>query len=96
MTQGRYILTLQCPDAVGIVAAVATFLAERRLSIEESDQFHDLPRDMFFMRTAFSAKAAAAPELGALVNRMRPTGDCKPWTFGASHLMRNLVKRGLC
>lgn len=38
----------------------------------------------------------SAPELGALVNRMRPTGDCKPWTFGASHLMRNLVKRGLC
>ncbi|MFO1017185.1 MAG: formyltetrahydrofolate deformylase [Hyphomonadaceae bacterium] len=72
MTQGRYILTLQCPDAVGIVAAVATFLAERRLSIEESDQFHDLPRDMFFMRTAFSAKAAAAPELGALKDAFAP------------------------
>ena len=54
MTHGRYILTLQCPDAVGIVATVATFLAERRFSIEESDQFHDLPRDYFFMRTAFS------------------------------------------
>lgn len=56
MTQGRYILTLQCPDAVGIVAAVSTFLAERRFSIEESDQFHDLPRDYFFIRTAFSQK----------------------------------------
>lgn len=60
MTSGRYILTLQCPDAVGIVAAVATFLAERQFSIEESDQFHDLPRDYFFMRTAFSRKAGGA------------------------------------
>lgn len=57
MIPSRYILTLQCPDAVGIVAKVAGFLAERGLSIEESDQFHDLPRDTFFMRTAFSAKA---------------------------------------
>ena len=32
----RYILTLQCPDTVGIVAAVATFLADRGLSIEET------------------------------------------------------------
>jgi formyltetrahydrofolate deformylase len=56
VTHGRYILTLQCPDAVGIVAAVSTFLAERQFSIEESDQFHDLPRDYFFMRTAFSQK----------------------------------------
>jgi fumarylacetoacetate (FAA) hydrolase family protein len=37
----------------------------------------------------------AAPELGALVNRMRLTSDCEPWTFGASHLMRSLAKRGL-
>ena len=37
----------------------------------------------------------AAPELGALVNRMRRTDQCEPWTFGTSHLMRNLAKRGL-
>lgn len=37
----------------------------------------------------------AAPELGALVNRMRATHDCEPWTYGASHLMRSLAKRGL-
>lgn len=37
----------------------------------------------------------AAPELGSLVNRMRRTDDCEPWTFGASHLMRSLAKRGL-
>jgi fumarylacetoacetate (FAA) hydrolase family protein len=37
----------------------------------------------------------SAPELGALVNRMRPTDQCPPWNFGASHLMRNLALRGL-
>jgi fumarylacetoacetate (FAA) hydrolase family protein len=37
----------------------------------------------------------AAPKLGRLVNRMRHSGDCEPWTFGAGALMRNLAKRRL-
>lgn len=37
----------------------------------------------------------SAPELGALVNRMRPTDACPPWIFGAGALMRNLAVRGL-
>ncbi len=37
----------------------------------------------------------AAPELGALVNRMVYSHDAPRWTFGASHLMRNLAERGL-
>ena len=37
----------------------------------------------------------AAPELGRLVNRIRPTDACERWTFGAGALMRNLAKRGL-
>ena len=37
----------------------------------------------------------AAPELGALVNRIRQTDECEPWRFGVSHLMRNLAARGL-
>ena len=37
----------------------------------------------------------AAPNLGRLVNRMRHSGDCEPWTFGAGALMRNLAARGL-
>ncbi len=34
-------------------------------------------------------------KLGTLVNTIRPTDECAPWTFGVSHLMRNLAKRGL-
>jgi fumarylacetoacetate (FAA) hydrolase family protein len=37
----------------------------------------------------------SAPQLGALVNRMRRTDECERWTFGASQLMRNLAARGL-
>ncbi|TCR63916.1 fumarylacetoacetate (FAA) hydrolase family protein [Bosea sp. BK604] len=37
----------------------------------------------------------AAPELGALINRMRRSDECEPWTFGTSHLMRSLARRGL-
>ncbi len=34
-------------------------------------------------------------KLGALVNRVRLSPDCAPWTYGASHLMRDLAKAGL-
>ncbi|WP_158816003.1 fumarylacetoacetate hydrolase family protein [Methylocapsa sp. S129] len=37
----------------------------------------------------------AAGKLGQLTNRMRHCDECPPWAFGASHLMRNLAKRGL-
>ena len=37
----------------------------------------------------------ASPELGRLVNRMRLTSDCAPWTYGTSHLMRHLARRGV-
>jgi len=64
MTHGRYILTLQCPDAIGIVAAASAFLADRGFSIEESDQFHDQPN--FYMRTAFSKPSPGAASLDEL------------------------------
>ena len=37
----------------------------------------------------------AAPKLGALVNRMRLSTECEPWTFGTGALMRNLAQRGV-
>ena len=37
----------------------------------------------------------AAPELGALTNRMVRSCDAAPWTFGAAALMRSLAKRGV-
>jgi fumarylacetoacetate (FAA) hydrolase family protein len=37
----------------------------------------------------------AAPKLGSLINRIMPTDQCEPWTFGVGALMRNLATRGL-
>jgi fumarylacetoacetate (FAA) hydrolase family protein len=36
-----------------------------------------------------------ADQLGALVNRMKWSTECEPWTFGTGALMRNLARRGL-
>jgi fumarylacetoacetate (FAA) hydrolase family protein len=37
----------------------------------------------------------SAPGLGSLVNRMQHADACPPWTYGASHLMRHLARRGM-
>jgi formyltetrahydrofolate deformylase len=49
----EFILTLSCPDRVGIVAAVAGFLAERQGNILASAQFDDRLSNRFFMRVQF-------------------------------------------
>ena len=33
--------------------------------------------------------------LGALTNRMRRCAECAPWSYGVSHLMRHLARRGV-
>lgn len=37
----------------------------------------------------------SAAGLGSLVNIVRLSTECREWTFGVSHLMRNLARRGL-
>jgi fumarylacetoacetate (FAA) hydrolase family protein len=37
----------------------------------------------------------STPKLGSLSNRVRLSTECPPWTYGASHLMRDLAKAGL-
>lgn len=51
----KYILTLACPDRLGIVAAVAGFLAQQDCNILESAQFDDEQSGRFFMRTVVAA-----------------------------------------
>jgi len=59
MTAPAWILTLDCEDRPGIVAAVSGFLAERDGFILDSQQYADLDAGRFFMRVEF--KAAGAP-----------------------------------
>jgi formyltetrahydrofolate deformylase len=48
-----FLLTLSCPDRVGIVADVSRFLVENDCNILESAQFGDAGNRRFFFRTAF-------------------------------------------
>ena len=48
-----------------------------------------------FTHKAGDIVTISAPGLGALVNRIMPTDQCEPWTFGTAALMRNLAARGL-
>jgi formyltetrahydrofolate deformylase len=57
-----YILTITCPDTVGIVAAVAGYISEQNFFVEESAHFGDRDTGMFFSRTRFSTNGAAWSE----------------------------------
>lgn len=64
------VLRLQCDDKPGIVAAVATTLANNQCNIEESSQFHDPASNQFFMRVVFSC-----PDAGCSINFHDRFGD---------------------
>ncbi|MCF8211564.1 MAG: formyltetrahydrofolate deformylase [Rhodoferax sp.] len=51
--QPTYILTLSCPDRLGLVHAVSGFLLERAGNIEEAAQYNDPDTGLFFMRVQF-------------------------------------------
>lgn len=78
MAESELVLTLSCPDRPGIVAGVATIIAERGGNIIDSDQFGDPEAERFFMRIHFAAdggvdawRAAFAP----LAARLRMTWE---------------------
>ncbi len=50
---------------------------------------------MGFTHKTGDVVTVAAPKLGKLVNRMKLSSECEPWTFGIGSLMKNLAKRGL-
>lgn len=52
------ILTIICPDTVGIIAAVSGFLSENQAFITESAQYGDPRTNLFFMRCVFSLEKA--------------------------------------
>ena len=51
----RLVLTLSCPDRMGIVGAVGSFLVDNSCNIAESAQFGDPASNAFFMRVCFDA-----------------------------------------
>ena len=61
--QQAYVLTLSCPDRMGIVHAVSGFLLERQGNIEEAAQYNDLGTGLFFMRVQFACNQMSQAQL---------------------------------
>jgi formyltetrahydrofolate deformylase len=61
-SDSSYILTITCPDTVGIVAAVAGYLRDQNYFVEESSHFGDRDTGNFFSRTRFSTNGEAWSE----------------------------------
>ncbi len=72
-----YILTLSCPDRLGLVHAVSGFLLEHGGNIEEAAQYNDNDTGLFFMRVQF---ACSQYDLTTLKNQLT--------TFAEPHQMR--------
>ena len=60
-----YILTLSCPDRMGIVHAVSGFLLHNGGNIEEAAQYNDPDTGLFFMRVQFACDQLSHDELKA-------------------------------
>ena len=61
MASSGFILTLSCPDRIGIVHAVSGFLAGRGCNILDSAQYGDPDSGRFFMRVHFAAAPDGTP-----------------------------------
>lgn len=68
-----FVLTLDCDDKPGIVAAITTELAAAGGNIVESNQFRDKLTNRFFMRIAFSAPLGMSRD--ALERALKPAGE---------------------
>lgn len=59
--KSKYVLTVSCPEANGIVRAVSDFLFQRGATISEAAQHRDPAIDRFFMRVEFEEVEAHLP-----------------------------------
>jgi formyltetrahydrofolate deformylase len=62
VTRPQFVLTIDCPDAPGLIHTVAGFLVERSGNILESEQFNDPDSGRFFQRVHFETLDDAVTE----------------------------------
>ncbi|VFU16604.1 ACT domain-containing protein [Methylocella tundrae] len=95
-----YILSVSCPDRIGVVADVAAFLLAHNCNIVESSQFSDADNGRFFLRNAFQPRSGAS--LDALREAFAPLVEryeIKAGFFDAAAKVKTLVlvsKLGHC
>jgi len=84
----QFVLTVQCQTRIGLVAAVAGFLAESGCSISDSAQFDDALTGKFFSRLAFDAPDHMTLEM--LDDRFRDLAGKFAMTYGFHHAERKM------
>ena len=72
MSKASFIFTLSCPNRPGIVAAVATAIAEQGGDIREAQQYDDAATGRFFMRVVFALDGG---DLAALREAFAPLAE---------------------
>ena len=65
--QPAFILTLSCPDRLGLVHAVSGFLLAQEANIEEAAQYNDHATGLFFMRVQFACERHTLAQLRELL-----------------------------
>ncbi len=94
-----YVLTLSCPDRLGLVHAVSGFLLERSGNIEEAAQFNDHHTGLFFMRVQFACSALSHEQLKADMAAFAATYSMTWRLHATTQPMRTVIfvsKEGHC
>ena len=86
----RYVLTTDCPDTTGVVAAIAGFLARNNGLITEAQHFDDEVSVRSFMRTVFHDNGKGMPPIAALESDF---AESVAAPFGMTWAFRDLRKR---
>lgn len=90
----RYILTINCPDRIGIVAAVTGLIADRGGSVLEAAQHGDLGTGRFFLRIEILAESLphgfGPPELAAAFEPVATEFDME-WNLSDTDVQKRVV-----
>ncbi len=94
-----FIVTLSCPDRVGIVHAVTGLLVEHDANITEAAQFNDASTGLFFMRVRFDVQTPAPAPLREAFTALAARYDMRWDLHNASARMPTVImvsKLGHC
>ena len=94
-----YILTLSCPDRLGLVHAVSGFLLERGGNIEEAAQYNDADTGLFFMRVQFACGELGQEDLNLQLQHFAQPFEMNWRLHARAQPMRTVImvsKEGHC